>query len=236
LGLEQLGGTRPPGRASWPPGQPASWRDNGSRAARPGERTRPLGGWRRNGLCLSRRGSPRSRSARLRTCPEQPLRGRSTPGAHCRWRPSIPRGLGGPRLSEIPPRDGATAQADLAPRRVDQHAVRKSLLGPWPFWARTWLAVASVYGVMAIDLWLRLWGRFGLDYSTHTALAVSLSTSIAMLSRRWLILLVPILFAYTRLMMALGYHSAADIGTTALLVAPTAWLIHRLTFRRSTAG
>ena len=48
------------------------------------------------------------------------------------------------------------------------------------------------------------------------------------MNRRWLFVLVPVLFAYTALMIYLGYHSLLDIVAAALVIAPTTWLIHRM--------
>jgi len=107
---------------------------------------------------------------------------------------------------------------------------------PWPFWFRALLGVAAVYILMLTDLWLHLWDRFGLDYSTHTALAVSLSVSLVALSRRWLLFLVPLLLLYAWLMIALDYHSAADIMTTAIVVGPITWLFHHAGLQRPAAA
>jgi hypothetical protein len=96
------------------------------------------------------------------------------------------------------------------------------------FWLGTALGLVVVYGIQFADNRLRLWPYFGLDYSTHTAFAVAMVTSIGTVSRRWLWPLTAILAAYAGLMMYLGYHSLVDILTAALAVAPPTALIHRL--------
>ena len=96
----------------------------------------------------------------------------------------------------------------------------------WFFWAGTALGLVVVYSIQFVDNRLMLWPSFGLDYSTHTAFAVSVTTSIVTASKRWLLLLLPILIAYAGLMMYLDYHSLADILTAAIVIALATWLIH----------
>lgn len=101
----------------------------------------------------------------------------------------------------------------------------------WPLSRRRWssaarnlasglIAAAIVYGLMFMDLWLGLWPRWGLDYSTHSALAVALVVQLWWLlpRQRWLWLIS--LFAYAGLMRYQGYHSWGDMVTTAAVVLP----------------
>ncbi len=98
----------------------------------------------------------------------------------------------------------------------------------WYFWARTLASVVVVYAIMYIDNRLGLWPLLGLDYSTHTAFAVAIITSLAVVSFRWLFFLIPFLIGYAGLMLYLGYHTMADILTTALVIAPITWRMHRI--------
>lgn len=108
----------------------------------------------------------------------------------------------------------------------------------WSFWACTSLGLVVVYSIQFLDNRLMLWPSFGFDYSTHTAFAVSITTSVGTVSKRWLFLLLPVLIAYAGLMMYLDYHSLADILTAAIVIAPATWLIHRVfrKYRPSNAG
>jgi hypothetical protein len=110
---------------------------------------------------------------------------------------------------------------------LDREAIRKKG-SKWSFWARTLLSLAVVYALMFTDNRLHFWPSLGLDYSTHTAFAVAVVTSIGAMNYRWLFFLVPVLVAYAGLMMYQGYHSLMDILTTALVIAPLAWVIHRM--------
>jgi hypothetical protein len=83
-----------------------------------------------------------------------------------------------------------------------------------------------------LDLRLSLWPRLGLDYSTHTAVALVLvlflSMNAAGQSMPWL----GSLAGYAWLMTYQGYHSLVDIATTALAVAIPAIGILNLLDRR----
>lgn len=111
----------------------------------------------------------------------------------------------------------------------------------WPLCHRQWrttvrslglgvAAAAIVYGLMFMDLWLGLWPRWELDYSTHSALAIALVVQLWWLlpRQRWLWLIS--LFAYAGLMRYQGYHSWGDMVTTCLVVA-SLLLIYRPTTR-----
>jgi len=110
---------------------------------------------------------------------------------------------------------------------LDREAIRKRG-SRWSFWARTLLSLAVVYAIMFAEERFRLWPGLGLDYSTHTAFAVAIITSLSAMNSRWLFVLAPVLVAYATLMIYLGYHSLLEILTTALLIALTTWLIHRM--------
>ena len=110
---------------------------------------------------------------------------------------------------------------------LDREAIRRCG-SRWSFWTRTLLSLAVVYAIMLADERFRLWPVLGLDYSTHTAFAVAIITSVSAMSRRWLFVLAPVFLAYAELMIYLGYHSSLDILATALVIAPTTWLIHQM--------
>ena len=74
------------------------------------------------------------------------------------------------------------------------------------------------YGLMFLDDRLRLWPAAGLDYSTHTAVALVLGMFLSVHSRRMRPACWASLSAYALLMVYQGYHSAADILTTAVVV------------------
>lgn len=107
---------------------------------------------------------------------------------------------------------------------------------PWSLLGWTIVGLAIVYGLQYLDNRAHLWPAVGLDYSTHTAVAVSLSTSLVVANWRWLFVLIPVLVFYAVLMMYLDYHSLTDILSTAVVVAPLTWAVHRLARRISLFG
>ena len=94
-------------------------------------------------------------------------------------------------------------------------------------WRRSGLLLVGFFGVAVVaygiryaDQVYRFWERFGLDYSTHTATSIGMVIFLSYIAARqwkyfWLSLL-----SYAFLMIHLRYHTAMDILTTALVVAP----------------
>ncbi len=98
----------------------------------------------------------------------------------------------------------------------------------WIFLVGTALSLLIVYVIQYMDIRLSLWSALSLNYSTHTAFSVSISTSIITFSIRWSLFLVPLLIAYASMMIFLEYHSLGDIFTSAFIVALPAWFIHSI--------
>lgn len=74
------------------------------------------------------------------------------------------------------------------------------------------------YGLMFLDSVIGIWPHFGLDYSTHTAVALALVFSLCTLipgKRMWLAISF---VAYALLMLYQAYHSVADIVSTVFVV------------------
>ncbi len=88
----------------------------------------------------------------------------------------------------------------------------------------TSLGIGVTYSLMGIDHWGNWWPKWGLDYSTHSAFALSLGVPLAKY-HHWL--WAGVLLFYGLCMQVLLYHSWADMVTTglawALFVLP---LIH----------
>lgn len=95
------------------------------------------------------------------------------------------------------------------------------------FWVPVFAALGLVYAVLGLDRAFGLWACVGLDYSTHTAFAVALVTSLLVLDRRSAWIAAPLLLGYAWSMVLLGYHTVPDILTTAAVMAPLAWACHR---------
>lgn len=83
------------------------------------------------------------------------------------------------------------------------------------------LGMAVVYGIWALDGWLGLWARWGMDYSTHTAFAVSAAITLSFWMKAWRWALAMVVVGYAFLLRHLGYHDVLDMATSAAVAATT---------------
>lgn len=85
------------------------------------------------------------------------------------------------------------------------------------------------YGLMSLDNALGIWPAAGLDYSTHTAVALTLVLSLCVLARQFWKPLASSFVLYALLMLYQKYHTVLDILSTMvpiLLAALTlAWFL-----------
>lgn len=79
--------------------------------------------------------------------------------------------------------------------------------------AQTAAGIAATYSLMAMDNLMHWWPRRGMDYSTHTAFALSLALPL-LKHHHWA--WGGLLLFYGVCMNQLQYHSWADMLTTAL--------------------
>ncbi len=88
------------------------------------------------------------------------------------------------------------------------------------------IVVFMAYGLMFLDNRYKVWPALGLDYSTHTAVALGLVILLSFNATKLKALWCGSFAAYVLLMLYQRYHTIADIVTTALAVgAPTALLL-----------
>jgi len=71
---------------------------------------------------------------------------------------------------------------------------------------------------MFLDAQLLIWPIFGLDYSTHTAVSLVMVIFLIISIKKFSFIWVGSLLCYISLMLYQGYHSTADILSTALVV------------------
>lgn len=99
----------------------------------------------------------------------------------------------------------------------------------WRLAGRRLLALAVVlsiaYGLMLLDGRFYLWPALGLDYSTHTAVAMVLVAFLLAEEPRLSVLWFGSLAGYALLMLYQGYHTFSDIAITGLAVIVPAWLV-----------
>jgi hypothetical protein len=82
------------------------------------------------------------------------------------------------------------------------------------------LSLLLVYGVMFLDNYFNIWLTWGLDYSTHSAVALIFVINLTR-RNKILRLVAPLsLLVYCCLMRKLNYHSFADTLITLLVLLP----------------
>ena len=75
------------------------------------------------------------------------------------------------------------------------------------------------YGLMFLDHQYHLWHYWGLDYSTHTAVALGLVLLLSFISPRFVMLWMISFLGYALLMLYQRYHTVSDILTTGIAVS-----------------
>lgn len=92
-----------------------------------------------------------------------------------------------------------------------------------------WIFISGcfVYGVMAVDQALNIWSILGLDYSTHSAVALIFVVFLVLQKSITAVLSIVSFVLYAWLMMYLNYHSILDILTTALVVTPIIFVLQK---------
>ncbi|WP_060988445.1 hypothetical protein [Photobacterium leiognathi] len=93
------------------------------------------------------------------------------------------------------------------------------------------LSTIFIYTMMFIDNILHIWPAFGLDYSTHTAIALVFVAYFIVYKSRLMHLMVISMFSYALIMVHQHYHTVADILTTTVFILPALLLIqsHKFT-------
>ena len=116
------------------------------------------------------------------------------------------------------------------------------LLAIWQLWRlareRRLGFLLATTGAMALlaafnqaDRALGWWRSMELDFSMHTAVGVSLATSLVVADRRWIVAVVPILVGYGFLMDHLGFHGWGDVLTSAPVAIAVTLACHGLARR-----
>ncbi|MFT7052987.1 MAG: hypothetical protein ACJAU1_000538 [Psychromonas sp.] len=82
------------------------------------------------------------------------------------------------------------------------------------------LSLLLVYSLMFADNYFDIWPIWGLDYSTHSAVALIFVVNLKWRNRMLLYLAPLSLCVYLCLMRLLNYHSFADTFSTVLVLLP----------------
>jgi hypothetical protein len=87
------------------------------------------------------------------------------------------------------------------------------------------------YGLMFLDNRFQIWPAFGLDYSTHTAVSLSLVVFLSFNKPNRIIIWVGSFIAYLLLMLYQRYHTFSDIASTSAVVLVPVWLVQAFIYR-----
>jgi hypothetical protein len=88
-------------------------------------------------------------------------------------------------------------------------------------------SVVWVYGIQEVDSSVGIWRATGLDYSTHSAVALAVGLLLTYLDKRYALWVAPLIAAYFGLEIYQQYHSVLDIITTSLAMIPLLLFILR---------
>lgn len=105
------------------------------------------------------------------------------------------------------------------------------LIWPWLRWRGSWrLAVVNIavtlvsvgfaFALSTLDAKFGWWPSVGLDFSTHTAVAIALVVALCSIKPSTWSAWTALLLGYIVLMVYQRYHSWADILTTAVVIGP----------------
>lgn len=92
------------------------------------------------------------------------------------------------------------------------------------------------YGLMFFDNAVHLWPTLSLDYSTHTAVALSLVFALCVsFPSRWKIFIISML-VYAALMLYQRYHSVLDIASTGIVISLFSFALFKMLFKKTKSG
>ncbi|HEY7865899.1 MAG TPA: hypothetical protein VIC51_07825 [Psychromonas sp.] len=100
------------------------------------------------------------------------------------------------------------------------------------------LSLLLVYTLMFVDNYFNIWPIWGLDYSTHSAVALIFVVNLTWRNKILLYLAPLSLCVYLCLMRLLKYHSFADMLSTVLVLLPILiyWQKGRVKMRLRSSG
>jgi len=115
----------------------------------------------------------------------------------------------------------------LVGRAIKSPTERKFLVRVFVFFAG--LLLIS-YGIMFIDNEIQIWPSLDLDYSTHTAVSLTLVISICVLARQFWKVVISSFVLYALLMLYQKYHTVLDIVSTVVPLVLSALVLLKLLF------
>jgi hypothetical protein len=97
---------------------------------------------------------------------------------------------------------------------------RKDKTRFWAIFAAAAASIAISYLIKNVEGHNYIWAHWGMDFSSHSALAIACCTAMAFIwQRRWWIFAV-IFVAYAIFMIMMQFHTTADILSTSAVIFP----------------
>lgn len=97
----------------------------------------------------------------------------------------------------------------------------------------TLLGAIYIYTLMFADRAVGAFASIGLDYSTHTALALVFVVTLSFVGTKVRLITILSMISYCLLMLYQEYHTVADILLTGLITLPVLVCLKRLSYKQS---
>ena len=109
---------------------------------------------------------------------------------------------------------------------------RQEKLRFWAIFIATALSIALAYLIKNVEGHNDVWTNWGMNFSSHSALAIACCTALAFIwQRRWWIF-AAIFIAYAIFMIFMQFHTVADILSTSAVIFPICWICQFVASRR----
>ena len=94
------------------------------------------------------------------------------------------------------------------------------------------VSIVLVYLIKGVEGRNDIWENWGMNFSSHSALAIACCTALAFVwQRRWWVF-ASLFIAYALFMIFMQFHTAADILSTAAVIVPVCWICQFVACRR----
>lgn len=103
----------------------------------------------------------------------------------------------------------------------------------WGIFIASIISIALAYLIKNVEGHNDIWAHWGMNFSSHSALAIACCTAMAFIwQRRWWVFAV-IFIAYAIFMVMMQFHTVADILSTSAVIFPICWVCQFVAWRRT---
>ena len=105
----------------------------------------------------------------------------------------------------------------------------------WGVFIASIISIAIAYLIKNIEGHNDIWANWGMNFSSHSALAIACCTAMAFIwQRRWWIF-ATFFIVYAIFMIIMQFHTLADILSTSAVIFPLCWICHYWAWWRNRA-